>query len=146
MKWVKRQACTQTQTGPTRSRLISPVEKQYFVETTFMTATPALCFRCPDCQDTIEPRYEPPSAPNCPSCGTKMGPEPRPAGCTHVYCPRCHLVADAYASDRCPRCDGPWHGFTSQTSSAQEPEAAFRHSGVNPDLGPTANNLGPTAR
>jgi hypothetical protein len=101
-------------------------------------------FLCPSCLKTLTPPYRPPTAPNCPSCGAKMsagnGTPP-----VRVYCPRCHYVADAGSSDRCPRCDGPWYGFTSFTSPAQVPEQAFKH-GVRMHTGPTANNLGPQAK
>ncbi|MSQ08718.1 MAG: hypothetical protein EXR44_05400 [Dehalococcoidia bacterium] len=60
----------------------------------------------------------------------------------HVQCPKCHAISDAYVSDHCPKCGGTWQAFTSITSSAQTPEAAFKH-GVKPQGGPTANNLGP---
>ena len=56
-----------------------------------------------------------------------------------------HTVAEAYSSDCCSKCGGPWQGFTSQTSPAQDPQAAFRGTGVTPYEEPTANNLGPDA-
>ncbi len=110
------------------------------------SATGMTTFRCPGCEHAIAPAYPPPSAPNCPSCGVKMAPGPAAAEPVRVYCPRCHAVDDAYVHDRCPKCGGPWHGFTSSTSAAQVPEAAFRGTGVLPNPGPTANNLGPGAR
>lgn len=108
-----------------------------------MLAAPAshnVSFHCPDCQRALTPPYAPPTVLNCPSCGTKM--TPRPQGTKpHVQCPKCHTVSDAYVSDRCPKCGGAWQAFTSTTTSAQSPEAAFKH-GVKAQSGPTANNLG----
>jgi hypothetical protein len=111
--------------------------------TTFL---PRVTFKCPTCARVLSPAYAPPSVPNCPSCSSKMRPE-YAAGAPHmrVQCPRCHTVEDAYAHDRCPKCDGAWQGFTSQGSSQQDPAAAFRGTGVSPQRGPTANNLGPVA-
>ena len=113
--------------------------------TTATTRRP-VTFRCSNCLHALTPPFAPPSAPNCPSCGTKMRAQwASESERMHVQCPRCHTVAEAYSSDRCPKCGGPWQGFTSQTSPAQDPQAAFRGTGVTPYEEPTANNLGPGA-
>ncbi|GEM_PF-2758534 len=111
-----------------------------------MKTVTAISFRCPSCLKVIAPPYAPPEAPNCPACGVKMEAAAATQSKPRVYCPRCQTVGEAYSSDRCPKCGGPWYGFTSATTPEQDPEAAFRGTGVTPDKGPTANNLGPETR
>ncbi len=99
-------------------------------------------FRCHNCLRLLTPPYPPHSAPNCPSCGVKMQAE-WSGVVMHVQCPKCHTTSDAYKTDRCPKCDGPWQGFTSESSPAQDPDAAFKSGAIRKHAGPTANNLGP---
>lgn len=71
-------------------------------------------FICPKCRSTIDIGASVSSAsseedPKCPSCGTKM--EPNPQGQTtsaNVHCRNCNSSFGLINSDKCPCCGQPF--------------------------------------
>lgn len=68
-------------------------------------------YKCPKCGSTIDIGVQMGSTtdPNCPTCKTKM--VPNPDGKTvaaNVYCPRCDSSFGLVNSDKCPKCGGPF--------------------------------------
>lgn len=60
--------------------------------------------KCPVCSTTVEVGV---GKPNCPSCGTRMIPNPNSRGvAANVYCAKCNAAFGLVTSPNCPTCGG----------------------------------------
>jgi DnaJ-class molecular chaperone len=82
-------------------------------------------FTCKVCAFVVIPRFLPPTAPSCPTCGADTTPNQSAidAGLT-VFCASCHTKGNVYESDSCTNCGEAWSGWAGGDAIEQLPEAA----------------------
>ena len=88
-------------------------------------------FTCKVCALVLTPRFLPPTAPSCPSCGagTAANQAAIDAGLT-VFCPSSHTRGSIYGADSCTICGEAWGSWSGSDAVEQDPEAALQRGRV----------------
>ena len=90
-----------------------------------MTSEARPAFTCSVCALVLTPRFLPPAAPSCPSCGANTTPNHAAIDAElTVFCPSCHTKGSVYETENCTNCGAAWGNWSGSDAVEQLPAAA----------------------